>query len=231
MRPVRVNPIAVGASLSCADLSDLRRELDRLAEAGIDYLHYDVIDGRFNDTFMLGVPTLSAIRRHTSLPVEVHLAVYEPEKYLDQFIDAGADYLAVHPEGTERMEEVCERISGAGAGPVLALRAESGADLVPTDLLDRFCWILKLTVEPGYAGQEFQPRTLRHLEKLSRLVSSRGFSTPIAADGNINPHTVPQAVRAGARMLVGGTSGLFREGRPLAWAREQLLASALRALP
>jgi ribulose-phosphate 3-epimerase len=161
----------------------------------------------------------------------VHLAVYEPEWYLNQLIDAGADYLAVHPESTDCMEEVCERIAGAGAGPVLALRAESGADIVPAGLLDRFCWILKLTVEPGYAGQAFQPRTLRHLSELSELVTYRGFNIPIAADGNINPNTIPEAVRAGARMLVGDTSGLFRKGSSLARSRDEMLQSALQVLP
>lgn len=231
MRAVTPKPIALGASLSCADLSDLRRELEGLEEAGIDYLHFDVIDGRFNDTFMLGVPTLAAVRRHTRLPIEVHLAVYEPEKFIDQFIDAGADYLAVHPEGTDRLDELTDRIAGSGAGPVLALRSESGADRVPADLLDRFCWILKLTVDPGYAGQAFQPSSLSHLCELSRLVSSRGLDTPVAADGNINPRTIPEVVRAGARMLVGGTSGLFRKDLSLSESRVRMLEAALQALP
>jgi ribulose-phosphate 3-epimerase len=231
VRPVTPDPVAVGASVSCADLTDLRGELERLEEAGIDYLHYDVIDGRFNDTFILGVPTLAAVRRRTSLPIEVHLAVYEPERYLDQFIDAGADYLAVHPEGTDRMDQVVEHIAGAGVGPVLALRPESGADLVPAGLLERFCWILKLTVNPGYTGQAFQPRSLDHLAELSGLVTARGLRTPVAADGNINPVTVPGVVRAGARMLVGGSSGLFRKELSLARARELLVEAALEALP
>ncbi|MFW6180446.1 MAG: ribulose-phosphate 3-epimerase [Spirochaetota bacterium] len=231
MRAVTPDPVAIGASVSCADLADLRGELERLEEAGIDYLHYDVIDGRFNDTFILGVPTLAAIRRHTDLPIEVHLAVYEPERYLDQFIDAGADYLAVHPEGTDRLYQVVERIAGAGKGPVLALRPESGADLVPAELLDRFCWILKLTVNPGYAGQSFQQRSLAHLAELRGLIASRGLRTPIAADGNINPRTVPRVVRAGARMLVGGSSGLFSREVSLAGARSRLVEAALEALP
>jgi ribulose-phosphate 3-epimerase len=226
MNVLNTSGIRIGASLTCADLAELGDELQRLEQAGIDYLHYDVIDGRFNDTFMLGVPTLKSIRGRTSLPIEVHLAVYKPERYLRQFVDAGADYISVHPEGNDCIEQVVRQIADAGAGPVLALRAETGAGGFPVDILEQVHWVVKLTVNPGYSGQKIQPGALHHLEELHGLIRSRGLETPVAADGNIHPGTIPEAVRAGASLLVGGTSGLFRKDLPLKEARGMMLKAA-----
>lgn len=219
--------ITIGASLSCANLYDLKTELKRIEDAGIDYIHYDAIDGRFNDTFILGVPTLRAIRPHTTLPIEVHLAVYEPEKYIGQFIDAGADYVAFHYEVTDKPEELCKQIVSFHARPILALRAETDIDERLDTLLPMVEWVLKLTVNPGYSGQMIQSAAISKIYRLKKRIEELNVSTKIAADGNINEKTIPELVKAGSTMLVGGTSGLFLPSLSLKDTTRRMLDMAL----
>jgi len=226
MHTLNRKKITIGASVSCADLTNLARELRRIEQAGIDFIHYDVIDGRFNDTFILGVPTLRALRGLTGLPVEVHLAVFEPELYIEQFIEAGADYVAVHYEAADDVPSVLRRIEGLGARPVLALRAETDVDEHLCSLLDDVDWVLKLSVDPGYSGQSFQENALDGIEKLRKEIDLRGLDTGLLADGNINPRTAGEVVRRGADMLVGGSSGLFLPDLDLRTARDRLLRAA-----
>ncbi len=220
--------ITIGASISCADLMNLARELRRIERAGIDFIHYDVIDGRFNDTFILGVPTLKSLRELTGLPIEVHLAVFEPGLYIDQFIEAGADYVAVHYEAAEDISPVLRRIKELGARPVLALRVETDVDEQLCSLLGDVDWVLKLSVDPGYAGQSFRANALDMIEKLRKEIDLRGLDTGLLADGNINPQTAGEVVRRGADMLVGGSSGLFLPDLDLRTARDRLLRAAGR---
>lgn len=220
--------ILIGASLSCANLYDLKTELKKIEEAGIDYIHYDVIDGRFNDTFILGIPTLMSIRPHTKLPIEVHLAVYNPQKFIKQFVEAGADYIAFHYEATDDPASLCEEIKSLKAKPVLALKAETDINKNLEGILPLFEWVLKLTVNPGYSGQKIKPESIEKIKKLKEGINKLGLPLKIAADGNINEKTIPDAVKAGSRMLVGGTSGLFLKTISLREAKEKMLEKALK---
>jgi ribulose-phosphate 3-epimerase len=222
--------ILVGASLSCANLCELRTELKRLENAGIDYIHYDVIDGRFNDTFILGIPTLKAIRPHTKLPIEVHLAVYKPEKFIGQFIKAGADYIAFHYEETDKPQELCKRILALHARPILAFRVETDIDERVDLLLPMVDWVLKLTVNPGYSGQKFQKAAVSKIHQLKDRIKKCHVSTKIAADGNINENTIPEVVKAGGTMLVGGSSGLFVPSLTLKKAKQRMFDVAVSYL-
>ncbi|MBN2323082.1 MAG: ribulose-phosphate 3-epimerase [Spirochaetes bacterium] len=230
MHTVERKTVTIGASLSCADLYDLESEIVRLERAKIDFIHYDVIDGRFNDTFILGVPTLKAVRPHTDLPIEVHLALFNPERYIGQFVDAGADYLAVHYEAMDDPRRVLETIRNAGAGPVLALRAETKTNERIEALLASVDWVLKLAVNPGYAGQSFQKRVLQDVAELKSAVTALGLRTAIAVDGNVNKDTIPGIVKAGGDILIGGSSGLFLKDRPVSEAKDVLLKTALSCL-
>jgi ribulose-phosphate 3-epimerase len=227
MHTVKRKTVTIGASLSCADLYNLESEIGRLEQAKIDFIHYDVIDGRFNDTFILGVPTLKAIRPHTDLPIEVHLALFNPESYIEQFIDAGADYLTVHYEATDDPHFLLDSISKSGARPVLALRAETKTNERIKSLLPSVDWVLKLAVNPGYSGQSFQDRVLQDIKELKSTVTTLGLQTGIAVDGNINVRTIPRIMEAGGDILIGGSSGLFIKNRSILEARDILLKTAL----
>ncbi len=228
MHELKRKKITLAASVSCFNLYNIESQLPLVEEAGVDLLHFDVVDGRFNDCFILGAPTLAAIRPHTRLPIEVHLAVYEPQKFIRQFVEAGADYVAVHYEVMSEPEAVFEQIRQAGAKPLLALRAETGVDEGLARLLPQVDWVVKLTVNPGYAGQSFQPATLDRIRELRRAAQEAGLDIGIVADGNINPRTIPAVVGAGADILVGGTSGLFLKDKSIKEAAALVLQAASR---
>ena len=152
------------------------------------------------------------MRPHTELPIEVHLAVYEPELYIAQFIEAGADIITIHPEGTKDLMEAFRYIRKLGAKPALALRSETIAteDMLPA--MEEAEYIIKLTVNPGFSGQKIQPAAFEKMSALRRMLDTHGIDTKIVADGNVNTDTIPILVQHGASMLIGGTSGLFLKG-------------------
>lgn len=202
----------LGASVSCFDLFNLERQFAEIHDAPVDFLHYDVVDGDFNNCIILGLPLLEAIRPHTKLPVDVHLAVYRPERFIEQFARAGADIITIHPEGADNPARCFELIRRCGALPALALRSETEAEKNLLPLLEESLFITKLTVNPGYAGQTLQGDALAKMKALRTLMDRNGIAVPIAADGSVNPATIPALAEAGASMLIGGSSGLFRPG-------------------
>jgi ribulose-phosphate 3-epimerase len=203
----------LGASVSCFDLFNLERQFAEIHDAPVDFLHYDVVDGDFNNCIILGLPLLEAIRPHTKLPVDVHLAVYRPQRFIEQFARAGADIITIHAEGTGDAAGCFDLIRSCGAAPALALRSETEADKKLLPLLEQALFVTKLTVNPGFAGQTLQNAALTKMKALRKLMDSNGIAVPIAADGSVNPATIPALAEAGASMLIGGSSGLFLPGK------------------
>ncbi len=220
-----MNNLTLGASVSCFDLFNLKAQMEEIHSAPIDFLHYDVVDGHFNRCIILGLPLLEAIRPHTKLPIEVHLAVYEPERYIEQFVRAGADIVSIHPEGTDRLLENFALIRALGAKPALALRSETNADEALLPALDEAEYAIKLTVNPGFSGQAIQMAALEKMMALRRLMDANGIQTPIAADGNVNAGTIALLKESGAQMLIGGTSGLLLKGQSVRESANALLAA------
>lgn len=212
MRNIREKSICVSASVSCMDLCHLSDAMEKTERAGISFYHFDVVDGRFNHCFILGEATLEKMRSETQLPIEVHLAAYQPEKYIEGFAKAGADYISVHYEAMKNPLQIFDLIRRYGCEPVLSYRCTTppGKDFV--DLAKEVPMVLKLTVEPGYAGQTMKPESVDHIRQMRRMLEKSGIYTPIQADGNINLNTIPFVTSAGATILTGGTSGLFRKG-------------------
>jgi len=217
------NNLILGGSASCFNLYNLEKQFQELSEAPVDFIHFDVVDGRFNECFILGLPTLQMMRPHTTLPIEVHLAVYEPEKYVKQFVDAGADIITVHPEATKDLMGAFEHIRSFGAKPALAFRSETVAteDMLPA--MEQSAYIIKLTVNPGFSGQKIQPAAFEKMLAMRQLMDQHGIGTKIAADGNVNVNTIPLLVKHGAEMLIGGTSGLFLKGKSVKECAESML--------
>ena len=203
--------IALSASVSCFDLYNMQSDMEQVHRSAVSFLHFDVVDGRFNSCFILGTPTLAAIRPHTQLPIEVHLGVYEPIRFVEQYAACGADYISVHAEAEtkEGLLRCFDAIRQAGAERVLALRAETEVSDDILMLARHVPWILKLTVDPGYAGQAIKPEAFASIRRLREALRREGLDIGIQADGNVNVLTIPELVRAGADMLTGGTSGLF----------------------
>jgi len=228
------SPMILGGSASCFDLYNLERQLEEIHAAPVDFIHFDVVDGRFNRCFILGLPLLETLRRHTSLPIEVHLAVYEPELFVEQFVRAGADIVSIHPEGTDRPRECFDLIRRLGARPALALRAETEPTQALLPLVEEAEYVVKLMVNPGFSGQPIQSAAFEKMRRLREMMDAHGVDTPIAADGNVHCGTIPELARNGAGMLIGGTSGLFLKGKTVAESARAMLdclSGALRNPP
>ena len=217
----------LGASVSCFNLFNLEKQFEEIHNAPVDFLHYDVVDGSFNRCLILGLPLLAAIRPNTKLPIDVHLAVYQPERFIKQFTEAGADIISIHPEGTDDLLGNFDLIRKLGRAPALALRSETDADKSLLPALEQALFVTKLTVNPGFSGQKIQHEAIAKIRNLKKLMDDNGIKTPIVADGNVNPSTIPVLVEAGASMLIGGTSGLFLQNKTV---KENALAM-LKAWP
>ena len=223
--------IILAASVSCMDMLHLKRDVERVNKSSVSFLHFDVVDGRFNECFILGTPTLQAIKRVSQLPIEVHLAVYEPDKYLALFREAGADYITVQYEADTKknLKKTFGKIRALGAVPVLALKAQTDVDDGVIELAKEVPWILKLTVNPGFSGQQIQPEAYEKIRALKKELIKNKCQTRIQSDGNMNGDTIPKAVAAGADIITGGTSGLFIKGKSIKRASSEILLIANKA--
>lgn len=209
-RPSSLNELRTSApvilpSLLLCDFGNLEREVARLTEAGVRALHLDVMDGNFVPNMTYGFPIVEAFRRLTDLPLDVHLMISEPQRYLKQFIDAGADILTVHVEAVDNPRIVLEQIRSLGAGAGLALNPDT-----PLSSLDgclNLCdLVLVMSVKAGFGGQSFRPIAIEKLRQLRRAVGSEVL---LEVDGGINRSTIAQCAAAGAQLFVVG-SGIFR---------------------
>ena len=192
----------VGPSLLACDFANLEREVRRLEEAGARILHLDVMDGHFVPNISFGLPIVEAVRRVTNLPLDVHLMISQPGRYLEQFRRAGADLITVHVEAVPEPRPMLEKIRSLGAGAGITLNP-------PTPLADvenclQFCdLVLVMSVMPGFGGQQFDSVAL---EKLRRLRELAGPKKLLSVDGGINPDTLGACAAAGANLFVAGSS-------------------------
>lgn len=211
--------------MMCADLSNLAAIVCELEECGVDWLHFDVMDGSYVPGFALGPLEMRAIRKVTTLPFDVHLMIEQPERHIQLFVEAGADYLTIHPDATRSPLRTLQAIRRMGLRAGLALR--------PTDPLDTLRWalpyvdmVLVMTVEPGFAGQEFVAGMDQKVAEVSKVITSTDYRIEIQVDGNINKKTIPALVDNGATVLVGGSSGLFQGNVSFALAIAEMREAA-----
>ena len=197
--------ILVSASLMCADLSRLADEVKRLEDAGVDYIHYDVMDGHFVPNFGLGLDFLTTVRRLTRLPVDTHLMIETPEKYIRDFAGAGSSLITVHVESTQNPGALLNLIRGLSVKAGIAINPGTPVEKIEP-LLPRTDLIMVMTVNPGFSGQKLIPSTL---EKINALGGKLKPGTLLGADGNVSFDNAVNMVQAGANFLVGGSSSLF----------------------
>lgn len=184
-------------------------EIKRCEEAGVDWIHFDVMDGRFVDQITYGAPVLKWVRKTTKMPLDVHLMVEDPAKQIDFFADAGADIITIHAESSCDVPRCLERIHERGVKAALAVKPGSPAERA-FDFIGQCDMILVMTVEPGYGGQSFMADMTPKVEAIRRYADENGYTgLDIQVDGGINPETAPAAREAGANVLVAGTS-LFK---------------------
>jgi len=201
----------IAPSILSADFTRLGEQIAAADAAGADWIHLDVMDGHFVPNITIGPLVVAAARRATRLPLDVHLMIEEPDRYLSDFAAAGASLLTVHQETCPHLHRTVQRIRELGARPGVSINpgtpVESLVDILPfVDL------VLVMTVNPGFGGQEFIPECLTKVSRLRHLLAAGGGPQPeIEVDGGIDPKTAPAVVAAGASVLVAG-SAIFSKG-------------------
>lgn len=194
-------PFKVAPSILSADFANLESELKRVALAGADWIHVDVMDGHFVPNLTIGAPVVKSLKRVSTLPLDVHLMIEKPERYIEDFAKAGADWLTIHVEATTDVVGCLKRIRELGMKAGLTLRPRTSVEEVLRHL--ELCdLVLVMTVEPGFGGQSFMADQVEKITRLRQEIDRRGLKTLIEVDGGINDQTARQCV--GADMLVAG---------------------------
>ncbi len=197
--------IRLAPSILAADFTRLGEQIAEVEAAGADYIHIDVMDGRFVPNITMGPFIVEAVRRVTALPLDVHLMIVEPEKHIQAFADAGASFLSVHVEATQHLHRVVQQIRQAGVRPSVVLNPHTPAVAIK-EILPFVDMVLAMTVNPGFGGQSFIPETLPKLREIRDLIQATGRAIDLEVDGGIDERTAPLVIAHGANVLVAGTS-------------------------
>ena len=204
--------IKISPSLLSADWMDLGKELDRLHEWGADMVHCDVIDGLFAPNITFGMPMISALKKKSKLPLDVHLMIVEPERYIDKFILAGSDTIAFHPEASKKPHEVLEKIRSKGIKAGIALNPDVPVR-VAEEFLGEIDYILLMGVFPGFGGQKFIPEVMDKIDESKQLIASRDIYVEL--DGGVTTENIVEMKKRGLDAAVAGNA-VFAASDPAA---------------
>lgn len=220
--------VKIAPSLMCADLSQLGKEIRRLEKGGCDLFHFDIMDGHFVPNLTFGPPVVASLRDKTNLPFDIHLMIENPENYLSQFIKAGGDIISLPVESCLHLNRAVSLIKDAGVKASVALSPATPLSSIEY-ILEDLDMVLLMTVNPGFVGQSFIPQVLPKIKRLREMLREKNLSLDIEVDGNINKRTAPAVISAGANILVGGTSSIFKSkrgvGRVIRGLRGQIVHS------
>jgi ribulose-phosphate 3-epimerase len=197
--------IKLAPSILSADFARLGQQIDEAARAGADYVHVDVMDGHFVPNITIGAPVVASIRRATTLPLDVHLMIEHPERYVSQFAQAGADIITVHAEASAHLHATIRLIKELGAKAGVSLNPPTPL-AVAEEFLPHVDLVLIMSVNPGFGGQSFMPETLLRIVDMRKLLNNRELRAELEVDGGINADNAPAIVEAGADILVAGNS-------------------------
>ncbi|WP_223700276.1 ribulose-phosphate 3-epimerase [Sutcliffiella deserti] len=197
--------IKIAPSILSADFANLQKDIQEVDQGGADYIHIDVMDGHFVPNITIGPLIVEAIRPITTLPLDVHLMIEDPDRYISAFAKAGADIISVHVEACRHLHRTVQLIKSEGvkAGVVInpATPVES---IIP--ILDEVDLVLLMTVNPGFGGQAFIHNVLSKIRQVRSLINEKGLSVEVEVDGGVNPETARLCVEAGANVLVAGSA-------------------------
>jgi ribulose-phosphate 3-epimerase len=192
--------LKVAPSVLSADFSRLGEEIRSVIEAGADYIHLDVMDGHFTPNITIGPPVIARLREYCSVPMDVHLMITDPDMFVDDFIDAGADIITFHVEAAKHPHRLISRIKDAGCQAGLVLNPGTTHEEMDF-LIEDVDTVLVMTVNPGFGGQAFIPEMLRKIQLVREMLGDRDLEV----DGGIDPSTAPAVIEAGANVLVAGS--------------------------
>lgn len=218
--------IELAPSILSADFARLGEQVNRAAEGGGTVIHVDVMDGHFVPNITLGPQVVKSLRKTTKLPLDCHLMIEDPDRYIPAFADAGADWMSVHVEACPHLDRTLNLVKSHGCHAGVVINPATPVELL-SEVLDIVDYVLVMSVNPGFGAQPFIPHSLYKLRKLRSLREQRNLNYRIEVDGGISAETVVQVVRAGAEILVAGNA-VFSHGDPKINA-ENLLKAALEA--
>ena len=216
--------VKIAPSILSADFGRLGEQVAEASEGGADYIHVDVMDGHFVPSLTFGPGVVRAIRRWTSMPLDVHMMVESPERYVDEIADAGADIITVHVEACTHLHRVVEQIRERGARAGVAVNPATPASAVE-EVLPDLDQVLAMTVNPGFGGQPFIETMVGKIGRLRKALDERGLDAELEVDGGIKPGNARLAAQAGASVLVAG-SAVYDAGIPVAAAIAAIRAAA-----
>lgn len=210
--------ILVAPSVLAADFANLQRDIEMINNSEADWFHIDVMDGHFVPNISYGMPVIQAIKKYATKPLDVHLMIEKPERYIEEFAKIGADIITVHYESTVHLHRTLRQIKAAGckAGVVLNLTTPVS---VLEDILSECYMVLIMSINPGFGGQKFEAITYQKVRKLRQMIDDQGLDTLIEIDGGVTDQNAKQLVEAGANVLVAG-SYVFNAADPVQTIRE-----------
>ena len=215
--------IRIAPSILSADFARLADDIAAAEQAGGDVIHVDVMDGQFVPNITIGPPVVASIKRVAHVPLDVHLMIDRPERFVQHFVEAGADSVTVHPESTPHLHNVLQQIQALGAEAGVVLNPATPVSALE-NVLNLVSVVLIMTVNPGFGGQKFIPEMLDKIKKVRHLLDERNIDAWLSVDGGINCHTAPQVVAYGATSLVAG-SAIFASPKGVAKAIADIKAS------
>jgi len=192
-------------SILSADFGVLKEQLELIDDAGAQYVHFDVMDGVFVPSISYGMPVLKSIRKYTDRLFDVHLMIVDPERYIKDFAEAGADIITVHAEACKHLDATIDLIKSCGAMAGVALNPATPVSTIK-HVLDKVDMVLIMTVNPGFGGQKLIPYTIDKVRELTALCNQVGAKIDIEVDGGINIDTIDDALDAGANIIVAGSA-------------------------
>ena len=208
-----MNTCLIAPSMLAADFANLQRDIEMVNKSEADWFHIDVMDGHFVPNISYGMPVIKAIKKHATKPLDVHLMIEKPERYIEAFADVGADIITVHYESTVHLHRTLRQIKDTGCKAGIVLNITTPINVIE-DILPECYMILLMSINPGFGGQKFEDVTYQRIKKLRRMIEEQNLSTRIEVDGGVTDKNIQQLVDAGADTFVAG-SHIFRSENPM----------------
>ena len=202
----------IAPSMLAADFGNLQRDCEMVNNSDADWFHIDVMDGHFVPNISYGMPVIKAIKQHATKPLDVHLMIEKPERYIEEFANVGADIITVHYESTVHLDRTLAQINDAGCKAGIVLNLTTPVSVLE-DILSKCYMVLIMSINPGFGGQKLVDITYKKVKKLRKMINEKGLDTHIEIDGGVNINNAKKLIDAGANVLVAG-SFIFKSEDP-----------------